>query len=83
MEDLTSPPLILEDLRRNFPLPSSRAYQENVLQQMADAWNSGYRHILLEAPTDFGKSLVAIAVGLTLESSYICTSTPSIAKDKG
>lgn len=42
------------------------------------AFASGYRHIILEAPTGFGKSPVGIAVALTLGTSYICTSTKDL-----
>jgi ATP-dependent DNA helicase DinG len=48
-----------------------RENQNNVLNEICEAFNSDYRYILLEAPTGFGKSPVAIAVGLTLGSSYI------------
>ena len=34
--------------------------------------------MLLEAPTGFGKSAVAIALALSLGSSYICTSTKDL-----
>jgi ATP-dependent DNA helicase DinG len=36
------------------------------------------KYILLEAPTGFGKSPVAISVALTLGTSYICTSTKDL-----
>ena len=42
------------------------------------AFNSDYKYIILEAPTGFGKSPVAIAVAMTLGSSYICTSTKDL-----
>jgi Rad3-related DNA helicase len=48
------------------------------LNQICDAFNSGYKHIILEAPTGFGKSPVAIATAMTLGSSYICTSTKDL-----
>jgi Rad3-related DNA helicase len=49
-----------------------------VLNQICDAFNSGYKYIILEAPTGFGKSPVAIAIAMTLGSSYICTSTKDL-----
>ncbi|MGA9153139.1 MAG: hypothetical protein WBZ36_21385 [Candidatus Nitrosopolaris sp.] len=36
------------------------------------------RCIILEAPTGFGKSPVAISAALTLGTSYICTSTKDL-----
>ena len=38
----------------------------------------GYKYIVLEAPTGFGKSPVAIAVGRTLGTSYICSATKDL-----
>ncbi len=49
-----------------------------VLDDIYDAINSGYKYIILEAPTGFGKSAVAITLALSLGSSYICTSTKDL-----
>jgi ATP-dependent DNA helicase DinG len=49
-----------------------------VLNEICTAFNSGYKYILLEAPTGFGKSAIAIALALSLGSSYICTSTKDL-----
>jgi ATP-dependent DNA helicase DinG len=48
------------------------------LKEIDAAFASGYGYIILEAPTGFGKTLVAIAVALTLGTSYICTSTKDL-----
>jgi ATP-dependent DNA helicase DinG len=45
---------------------------------MQDAFNSGYKYIVLEAPTGFGKSPIAMALALSLGSSYICTATKDL-----
>ena len=63
---------------KNFPFPTLREKQSFVLKEIAAAFASGYKYILLEAPTGFGKSPVAIAVALTLGASYICTSTKDL-----
>jgi ATP-dependent DNA helicase DinG len=56
-----------------------RERQSYVLNEIATAYASGYKqYILLEAPTGFGKSPAAIAVALTLDTSYICTSTKDL-----
>jgi ATP-dependent DNA helicase DinG len=39
---------------------------------------SRYRTIILEAPTGFGKSPVAVSMGVTLGSSYICSATKDL-----
>ncbi len=66
------------DYIKNFPFPAKRESQSHVLNEIANGFTSGYKYILLEAPTSFGKSPVAIAVGLTLGTSYICTSTKDL-----
>jgi ATP-dependent DNA helicase DinG len=68
----------VDDLLKNFPFPTKRESQSGVLNQIDTAFDSGYKIILLEAPTGFGKSPVVIAVALTLGSSYICTSTKDL-----
>jgi ATP-dependent DNA helicase DinG len=66
------------ELIKNFPFPSRRENQTYVLNEIAEAFNSDYKHIILEAPTGFGKSPVAIAAALTMGTSYICTSTKDL-----
>ena len=66
------------DLVKNFPFSTQRENQKRVLEEILAAFNSGYRHIVLEAPTGFGKSAVAITLALSLGSSYICTSTKDL-----
>lgn len=58
-----------------FPFQTMRNSQRKVLDEIEDAFRSGYNQIVLEASTGFGKSPVAIAVAKFLKSSYICTST--------
>jgi ATP-dependent DNA helicase DinG len=70
--------ITISNLINNFPFTSQRYNQTEVLNQICDAFNSGYKYIILEAPTGFGKSPVAIAIAMTLGSSYICTSTKDL-----
>ena len=70
--------LTISDLIKNFPFTSQRHNQQKVLDQISNAFNSGCKYIILEAPTGFGKSPVAIAVALSLGSSYICTATKDL-----
>jgi ATP-dependent DNA helicase DinG len=65
-------------VKGNFPFPQKRQRQEHVLKEICDAFNSGYKRIILEAPTGFGKSPLAVSFALTLGSSYICTSTKEL-----
>jgi Rad3-related DNA helicase len=68
----------LSEFIKNFPFQALREKQTFVLKEIDAAFASGYRYIILEAPTGFGKSAVAIAVALTLGTSYICTSTKDL-----
>jgi ATP-dependent DNA helicase DinG len=70
--------LTLSNLVPNFPFKEIRPKQLKVLQQIADAINTGYKYIVLEAPTGFGKSPVAISVGRTLGTSYVCSATKDL-----
>jgi Rad3-related DNA helicase len=70
--------LTVSDFTSNFPFKEIRPKQFEVLEQIANAINAGFKYIVLEAPTGFGKSPVAIAVGRTLGSSYICRFADSI-----
>ena len=70
--------LTISELIKNFPFTSQCDNQVMVLNGICDAFSSGYKYVILEAPTGFGKSPVAIAVALTLGSSYICTSTKDL-----
>ncbi len=63
---------------KNFPFPTLREKQSYVLKEIDAAFASGYKHIIAEAPTGFGKSSVGIATALTLGSSYILTSTKNL-----
>jgi ATP-dependent DNA helicase DinG len=68
----------MHDFTRNFPFLNIREKQSYVLSEIASSFASGYKYILLEAPTGFGKSPVAIAAALTLGASYICTATKDL-----
>jgi hypothetical protein len=61
----------VDDFIKNFPFATLRERQGNVLSEIDSAFASGYRRIIVEAPTGFGKSPVAISTALTLGSSYI------------
>ena len=78
MDSSQSQTLSVSNLLSNFPFTSKRYNQESVLSQICTAFNSGYKYIILEAPTGFGKSPVAIATAMTLGSSYTCTSTKDL-----
>ena len=78
MDSSQSQTLSVSNILSNFPFTSKRHSQESVLSEICTALNSGYKYIILEAPTGFGKSPVAIATAMTLGSSYTCTSTKDL-----
>jgi hypothetical protein len=53
-----------------FPTKDIRQSQRQVLHEICDAFNSGYKVIVLQAPTGF---VITICVARTLGSSYIFT----------
>lgn len=62
----------------NFPHNSFRNNQDNVIRQICEAFNSGCKYVILEAPTGFGKSAIAMTVARTLGSSFVCTATKDL-----
>ena len=70
--------LTYERLESKFPFGTIRKGQQRVMHQIFDAVNEGYRHIILELPTGFGKSAVAIALAKALGTSYICSGTKDL-----
>ena len=55
----------------NFPFPEFRKHQREKTAEISEAFNSGYKWILLETPTGFGKSPVNVALCRTMRSFYI------------
>jgi ATP-dependent DNA helicase DinG len=65
----------VDKFHKNFPFPNLRERQSYVLNEISTGFDSGYKYMVLEAPTGFGKSPVAMAVALALGTSYTCTLT--------
>jgi ATP-dependent DNA helicase DinG len=70
--------LKVSEVLNNFAFKNVRHKQTKVIEEICNAFNSGYKYIILEAPTGFGKSAVGIAVAKTLGSSYVCTATKDL-----
>ena len=70
--------LTLNDYFSVFPFQDIRINQRRVLQEICDAYNCGYKFVVLEAPTGFGKSPVAVCVARALGSSYFCSATKEL-----
>jgi ATP-dependent DNA helicase DinG len=68
-------PEFISQYIKNFPLPTLREKQGYVLNEIDAAIASGYRYVICQCPTGFGKSAAAIAAALTLGTSYIAVSS--------
>lgn len=66
----------IEGILKAFPAPEYRKYQKEVLEKIADGFQSGIRAVLMDAPTGFGKSLVNTTFCRIEDSFY---STPQLA----
>lgn len=60
----------VQDVIDHFPFSKFRKYQKEVLEETVEAFNSGYRWILLETPTGFGKSPVNVSFCRVMRSFY-------------
>ena len=69
--------MIASDLISYFPFSEIRPKQLSGLRNIADAVDS-YKYIVLEAPTGFGKSAVAVTLARALGSCYICSATKDL-----
>ena len=74
----TTASFLYQDFKNNFPFETIRPKQHDILKKICNAFNSGFKVVVVEAPTGFGKSPVAIAVARTLGSSYICSATKDL-----
>lgn len=65
----------MDEIRRFFPFLKMRKYQDTALRILIGAMGAGYKYIVLEAPTGFGKSGLAVALAKWFEeqekNSYI------------
>ncbi len=62
-----------EDIKQYFPWEFYRDNQEGTIKQILDAFDEGYKIVVLKAPVGFGKSAVGITLGKILESTYYTT----------
>lgn len=62
----------------SIPIKPWRPLQIQVLDEIQQAMNDGFYDIILEAPTGFGKTPVAVALGRALGTSYIISATKDL-----
>ncbi|MDI1495577.1 MAG: DNA Helicase [Cenarchaeum symbiont of Oopsacas minuta] len=63
---------LLEHFPKGF---TPREEQKNILAEIGEYLDSGYKKIILSAPTGIGKSLIAVALAQTLQTSFIVTNS--------
>ena len=68
--------LDITEVKRAFPAKEYRPYQYQTLSKMTEAFNSGVKCILLEAPTGMGKSYVNATFCKLMKSFY---ATPQLS----
>lgn len=61
-----------------FPFKTLRDQQKEVLDEILEAYNSGYKYLLLEAPTGFGKSPVGVCVARYFQKGHLVTATKQL-----
>ena len=69
-------PDLWEDIQPDFPMPSPRTYQAEVLSVIKWALdNDEFDNIVVQAPTGIGKSAIAMTMQKWFQSAYLLTPT--------
>lgn len=71
-------PDIDEEIIYNFPFPQPRNDQLDIILDIYEAIESGYKYIVLEAGTGTGKSAIATTLARIYENAYIFTMTKQL-----
>lgn len=58
----------------NFPHTTYRRFQKEAIKATYEAFENGYKNVIVESPCGSGKSAIAICLGKHYESSYLLTS---------
>jgi len=58
-----------------FPLPEYRQYQREAICSVLEAFNSGVKYVLLDAPTGSGKSAIGVAISQYFKTAYWITNS--------
>ena len=61
-----------------FPFKTFREQQREVLEEIGEAYSSGFKYLLLEAPTGFGKSPVGVCAARHLHTGHLVTATKQL-----
>ncbi|MBC7100652.1 MAG: ATP-dependent DNA helicase [Methanobacteriales archaeon] len=71
-------PHIPDKIIENFPFPRPRPGQLDIINDIYEAIEGGYKYIILEAGTGTGKSAIAITLARIYQPAYILTMTKQL-----
>lgn len=71
-------PNIDNEIIENFPFSSPRKGQLEIISDINEAIENGYKYIILEAGTGTGKSAIATTLAKMYQSAYILTMTKQL-----
>src|SRR5690606_31857510 len=71
-------PHVDEEILEEFPFPSPREGQLNIIRCLSEAIEQGYPYLILEAGTGTGKSAVATTLARMYQPAYILTMTKQL-----
>ncbi len=71
-------PHIPDKIIENFPFPKPRLGQLDIINDIYEAIEEGYKYIILEAGTGTGKSAIAITLARIYKPAYILTMTKQL-----
>lgn len=71
-------PNIDDEIIENFPFKEPRLGQLDIIQDIKEAIDKGFKYIILEAGTGTGKSVIATTLAKIYESAYILTMTKQL-----
>jgi Rad3-related DNA helicase len=71
-------PNVNEYILENFPFEKPRLGQLQIIEDIVEAIENGYKYIILEAGTGTGKSVIGATLAKMYESSYILTMTKQL-----
>ncbi len=71
-------PHVEEEILEEFPFPSPREGQLNIIRCLSEAIEQGYHYLILEAGTGTGKSAVATTLARMYQPAYILTMTKQL-----
>ncbi len=73
-------PDIDDEIIENFPFKQARNNQLELISEILEAFETGYKYVILEAGTGTGKSVIAATLAQILQPAYILTMTKQLQR---